>query len=705
MKKTHILALSVAGACALGVCVAPLMIAARSGAGARTPLSAPLSALASASDAVSAVASEGVASLVEAASGTKSGTRSGSGAGRSVSRARGAGQEKGGAAREVERPRYDMSLDLDWRLLSFRAEGQVDVPVRQGDSLSEAVLFVFANAGGVGGADASHANISIDSIALNGAPVPWRLDGAVLRVQMPQPQTRAFALRMNWHGVIPRLPPSDGGIGDLMGAGGADIDAILGGVLGGGAGATPGAKPAPPKRQENTDFGLYAYGNGVASMGAFWYPTLAVRQDGRWIDEAPRGLGDVSYAEESDYRVSIQTPPQVLVAAPGEEATGPNGARTWTAQGVRDFAILASDTFMRQSRNFDVGGRSVRVEAFTTRAHAAKSGQAIDIAGRALQIFARRFGPYAHDRFAVVEGPLRGGAGGMEYSGMTAIASALYGDLSAQLGALTGLGAGSLGDGALGGLLGDIEREAYGDGGGTQGGTQPRASGNANAGAPGEDVLGGLAGAGGMGAAGDLLKQQGVLLNSMFEATIAHETAHQWWAIGVGSDSQRAPWVDESLTNWSAMLYFEDRYSRERSAQMMEAHLKTAYAMARMLGSADDRADKRTSDYSNNIQYGAMIYGKGALFYARLRELMGDEAFFGALRKYFAAHDGRLANGPALLEAFRSQSPGQAREIDALFGRWIQGTHGDEDITGGAPPSLADMLGGAMGGAGALGTE
>jgi hypothetical protein len=33
-----------------------------------------------------------------------------------------------------------------------------------------------------------------------------------------------------------------------------------------------------------------------------------------------------------------------------------------------------------------------------------------------------------------------------------------------------------------------------------------------------------------------LLKQQGAILGTMFEATIAHEVAHQWWAIGVGSD-------------------------------------------------------------------------------------------------------------------------------------------------------------------------
>ncbi len=663
MKKSRAFAVSLLFLCVAGVGAAPLMIAART-------RQAPILSTLLPSTEASAVPMEVALNPIN----------------------------RRGSAEPVQdagRPRYDMALKLDWKLLSFRASGDISVPVRAGESLRDAVFFVFANAGGVGGADSSHANIAIDNVALNNTPVPWKVDGAVLHVALPQAQLSTFVLHFDWHGVIPRLPPSDG-ISDLMGGAGADLSGLLGGALGGG-----GAAPATPKREENTDFGLYAFGNGVLSLGAFWYPTLAVRTPRHWIDEAPHGLGDVSYAVQSDYSVSVEAPPQVLVAAPGQEG-GAGNARTWKASGVRDFPILASDSFVRTGRSFDVGGKNVDVEAFTTRAHASKSAQVIDIAGRALQIYARRFGPYAYDRFAVVEGPLRAGAGGMEYSGMTAIASALYGDLQAQLSAMTGMAGGVGGDNKLNGLLGDLEKEAYGEGGGTQAKAQTSAQAGANTGeaatAQGDNAPAGMAG---MGLAGDLLKQQSAIMGSLFEETIAHETAHQWWAIGVGSDSQRAPWVDESLTNWSSMLYFEDRYNRARSAQMMEAHLKTAYAMARMLGTPDDRADKRTSDYVSNLQYGGLVYGKGALFYAHLRELMGDGAFFAALNAYFADYDGRLSNAGALIDEFKRAEPGKASDIEALYERWIQGVHGDEDITGGTPPSLADMLGQAMGGAGA----
>jgi hypothetical protein len=594
-----------------------------------------------------------------------------------------------GAPQQLARPSYDLNLKLDWKLLSFRASGKVGVPVRAGEKLNEAVFFVFANAGGVGGADASHPHVAIDRVRLNGAPLKWKMDGAVLRVALPTPQTGAFTLDFEWHGVIPRLPAS-GGIGDLMGGAGADISGLLGGLMGGGT-PDPAAAAAAKKKEENTDFGLYGFADGVLSLGAFWYPTLAVRENGRWIDEAPRGLGDVSFAEASDYTVSIEAPPQVLVAAPGVESKA-GAARSWRAGSLRDFAILASDQFTRQSKPFDVGGRTVRVEAWTTKKNAAKSSQAIEIAGRSLQVFAKRFGPYPNERFAVVEGPLRAGAGGMEYSGMTAIASVLYGDLQAQLGAMTGMAGALSGGGPLGGLLGELEQEAYG---GT-GAAKAPAAGASTSSAPVADPFGGFEG---LGAAGDMLKQQGALLGSLFEATIAHEVAHQWWAIGVGSDSQRAPWVDESLTNWSAMLYFEDRYGRARAEQMMEAHLKGAYATARMLGIPDGAAARRTSDFASNIQYGALVYGKGALFYDRLRTLLGDEAFFRALKNYYASHNGRLADGGALLQSFKQAAPIKAAQTDALFARWFREAHGDDDITGGTAPSLSDLLGPMLGGA------
>ncbi|MDF2440069.1 MAG: hypothetical protein JWN98_1053, partial [Abditibacteriota bacterium] len=439
------------------------------------------------------------------------------------------------------------------------------------------------------------------------------------------------------------------------------------------------------------------YGNGILSLGSFWYPSLAVRREGRWIDQAPEGLGDVAFAEMSDYLVSLRAPQGVKIAAPGARAAGAQGMQ-FEAFNVRDFAVLMSEDYQYKSKSVDVGGRPVLVEAFTTQASAAKAEKSIDIAARALQIYARRFGPYPYDRFIVAEGPMRAGAGGMEYSGMTAIASMLYGDWAKQLAGLSQALTGGLAGGQMGDLLGDLENEAFGDG--TK--AAPKAAPNAPA-VQREDVAAPETDNPAMDFLQSTLGQQKAVLETLLEATIAHEVAHQWWAIGVGSDSIRAPWVDESLTNYSAMIYFEDRYGKEAAQQMIDLHLKTPYSMGRMLGNADAPVNLKTAAYSGNVQYGAIVYGKGALFYEALRRTVGDEAFFASLREYYGTYRSRLSDAGSLLQIFQKHAPNRTPAIRALYQRWILEAHGDEDITGGKPMGVEDLLGSMLGGS--IGTE
>ena len=46
------------------------------------------------------------------------------------------------------------------------------------------------------------------------------------------------------------------------------------------------------------------------------------------------------------------------------------------------------------------------------------------------------------------------------------------------------------------------------------------------------------------------------------EYLIAHETAHQWWYSVIGNDEINEPWLDEALTEYSTILYFEERRKR-----------------------------------------------------------------------------------------------------------------------------------------------
>ncbi|EPZ53345.1 peptidase M1 family protein [[Clostridium] sordellii ATCC 9714] len=56
----------------------------------------------------------------------------------------------------------------------------------------------------------------------------------------------------------------------------------------------------------------------------------------------------------------------------------------------------------------------------------------------------------------------------------------------------------------------------------------------------------------------------------LLEYVIAHETAHQWWYGTVGNDEVNEPWIDEALTEYSTILYFEKRYGKEYLDRLIE---------------------------------------------------------------------------------------------------------------------------------------
>ena len=60
--------------------------------------------------------------------------------------------------------------------------------------------------------------------------------------------------------------------------------------------------------------------------------------------------------------------------------------------------------------------------------------------------------------------------------------------------------------------------------------------------------------------------------NSKFllEYVIAHETAHQWWYSVIGNDEVDEPWLDEALTEYSTILYFENKYGKEMSQKLIQ---------------------------------------------------------------------------------------------------------------------------------------
>jgi aminopeptidase N len=151
------------------------------------------------------------------------------------------------------------------------------------------------------------------------------------------------------------------------------------------------------------------------------------------------------------------------------------------------------------------------------------------------------------------------------------------------------------------------------------------------------------------------------------ELLTVHEVAHQWWYNQVGSDQITTPWLDEGLAEFTTQYYYRDRYGDAEADQLARARWAAPVAAAQQLG-RDAPIGKPVRDYKSN--YETMVYGKGALFFATLREELGAETFDRLLRKYLERYRWKIAT-PADFQALAEELSG--RDLDALFDEWVYG--------------------------------
>jgi len=150
------------------------------------------------------------------------------------------------------------------------------------------------------------------------------------------------------------------------------------------------------------------------------------------------------------------------------------------------------------------------------------------------------------------------------------------------------------------------------------------------------------------------------------EWVVAHEVAHQWWYNLVGNDQVDEPWLDEALTQYSTVLYFEDRYGKAAAANALQAGIEDRWEGAREAG-RDRPVVGPVAGFAPE-DYGPIVYGKGPLFFHHLREEVGDVPFDHILRSYFDEYRYGIATGESFLSVAERFS---SRDVDALYRQWI----------------------------------
>jgi aminopeptidase N len=156
------------------------------------------------------------------------------------------------------------------------------------------------------------------------------------------------------------------------------------------------------------------------------------------------------------------------------------------------------------------------------------------------------------------------------------------------------------------------------------------------------------------------------------EWVVVHEVAHQWWYGLVGNDQVDEPWLDEALTQYSTLLYFESVYGANVAADIVEMNFEQAHRD--LIESGNDMpVGLPVAAYSPAL-YSPVVYQKGPLYFHSLRETVGDEAFLAILRAYFSRNRYGVATPEDLLTAVKIVSGDEHR---SLYEQWIIGTQGE----------------------------
>ena len=148
---------------------------------------------------------------------------------------------------------------------------------------------------------------------------------------------------------------------------------------------------------------------------------------------------------------------------------------------------------------------------------------------------------------------------------------------------------------------------------------------------------------------------------------LAHEVAHQWWGQAVGWRNFHEQWLSEGFAQYFAVMYAQSHRPEAfggilrqlRRWSMNESDQGPVYLGYRL---GHIKSDSRV--------FRALVYDKGAAVLHMLRRLVGDEAFFRSVRRFYTMWRFRKAGTEDLRTIVEAESQ---QSLEQFFAGWIYG--------------------------------
>jgi aminopeptidase N len=167
-----------------------------------------------------------------------------------------------------------------------------------------------------------------------------------------------------------------------------------------------------------------------------------------------------------------------------------------------------------------------------------------------------------------------------------------------------------------------------------------------------------------------------IRLPFIIDTSFPHEIAHNWWGNGVIADDRQGNWSEGLVTYLADYLLKEKRSSGEGRDYRIQ--LLNDYAAL-----VPPERDFPLQAFTGRVDAAsrAIGYGKGAMLFHMVRAMIGDKAFYGALRDICQERMYRAATWSDFTRAFSRRS---GKDLASFMDQWLV-------RTGGPRLALADV--------------
>lgn len=170
---------------------------------------------------------------------------------------------------------------------------------------------------------------------------------------------------------------------------------------------------------------------------------------------------------------------------------------------------------------------------------------------------------------------------------------------------------------------------------------------------------------GGMENAGNIFYyENSVTGKRTIEGLIAHEIAHQWFGNSASEANWHHIWLSEGFATYFTILYMEDQYGKAKAAELLQKDRKKIIAFNQR--NEVPVVNPAIKNYMKLLNVNS--YQKGSFVLHMLRNKVGDENFWKAIRHYYDRY--KISNAlTADLRAVFEEVTGE--NLETFFLQWI----------------------------------